>query len=205
MAELTITTFLSLDGVMQAPGGPQEDTSDGFEFGGWMAPFRDGAIRAFIVELFARAEAFLLGRGTYEIFAGYWPQFADPDDPIARALNGLPKYVASRTLNAVAWRGSSLVRDPIAEAAAIKARHGGEVQVHGSGALARSLLEHGLVDELRLLTFPVILGRGKRLFGEASAPARFSLAEVRTAKTGAVMTRYRRTGPVAVGSYARDP
>ena len=190
---------------MQAPGGPQEDTSGGFRFGGWVAPLFDDAIGAFMDDVFSRVEAFLLGRGTYEIFAAHWPRVTDPDDPIARALNGLPKYVASRTLTSAGWSGSSIVRDPIAEMAALKARHRGEIQVHGSAGLARSLLEHGLVDELRLLTFPVIVGRGKRLFGEDAAPTGLALAELRTSSTGTVMARYRRTGPVQVGSFALDP
>lgn len=205
MAELTITTFLTLDGVMQAPGGPQEDTSGGFRFGGWAVPFFDDAVGAFIDDVFSRVEAFLLGRGTYEIFAAHWPRVPDPDEPIARALNGLPKYVASRTLESVAWSGSSIVREPIAEMAALKSRHRGELQVHGSAGLARALLEHGLVDELRLLTFPVIVGRGTRLFGEASAPTSLALAELRTSSTGVAMARYRRAGPVEVGSFALEP
>lgn len=205
MAELTVTTFLTLDGVMQAPGGPQEDTSGGFAYGGWGVPSFDADIGAFMDFIFARAEAFLLGRGTYQIFAAHWPRVPDLDEPVARALNGLPKYVATRTLAAVAWSGSTIVRDPIADIAAIKARHGGEVQVHGSAGLARALIAAGVVDELRLLTFPAIVGRGKRLFGDDAAPTQLSLVEAKTSSTGVVMARYRRVGPVQVGSFALDP
>lgn len=204
MAELTITTFLTLDGVMQAPGAPQEDTSGDFPLGGWVFPYFDADLDAFMDEVFARAEAFLLGRGTYQIFASHWPRVTDPADDIARALNGLPKYVASRTLGAVDWAGSSLVRDPIAELARLTARHRGELQIHGSPGLARSLLAHGLIDELRLLTFPVIVGRGKRLFNEDAAPASFALVERRTTGAGVQIARYRRAGAVECGSFGLE-
>lgn len=204
MAELTITTFLSLDGVMQAPGGPQEDTSGDFRLGGWLVPHFDADMGAFMAGIFRRAEAFLLGRGTYQIFAAHWPRVTDPADPVARALNGLPKYVASRTLTAVDWAGASVVRDPFAALADLKARHRGEIQVHGSPGLARALLARGVVDGLRLLTFPVVLGRGKRLFGEDAAPTGFTLVESRTSSTGALMAHYRRAGEVTLGSVALE-
>lgn len=203
MADLTITTFLTLDGVMQAPVGTQEDTSGDFRLGGWLVPCFDADMGAFLDEVFARAEAFLLGRGTYQIFASHWPRVTEPAN-IARALNGLPKYVASRTLGAVDWAGSSLVRDPIAELARLMARHRGELQIHGSPGLARSLLARGLIDELRLLTFPVVVGRGKRLFNEDAAPASFALVERRTTGTGVQIARYRRAGAVERGAFGRE-
>jgi dihydrofolate reductase len=205
MAALTITMFLSLDGVVQGPGAPQEDTSGGFRLGGWVVPHDDDDLSTFIVGTFRRAEAFLLGRETYQIWAGHWPRFTDPADPIASALNRLPKYVASRTLAEVEWAGSSLVRSPIAELDALKARHRGELQVHGSAGLARSLLAAGVVDELNLMTFPVVLGRGKRLFHGDAAPAGYSLIEGRISSKGVAIARYRRAGEVAVGSFALDP
>ena len=162
MAELTVTTFLSLDGVIQAPGGPEEDTSDGFAHGGWIFPLADEALGKEIVGIFARADAFLLGRTTYDIFAGYWPKVTDPDDPIASSLNGLPKYVASRTRSSFTWHDSHHLADVVAGVAELKRRYPREVQVHGSADLLQTLIEHDLVDEYRLLTFPVTLGGGRR-------------------------------------------
>jgi len=195
MAKLTVTTFVTLDGVMQAPGGREEDTSGGFEQGGWVMPLWDDAIDAFVAEVFGRAEAFLLGRRTYEIFAGYWPRVTDASDRIASALNTLPKYVASRTLESADWEGSALIRDVPTEVAAVKERLGeGELQVHGSGDLIQSLLEHDLVDEFNVLTFPVVLGTGKRLFAEGAAPAGLRLAGSRATGTGVVLSTYEAAG-----------
>jgi len=195
MAKLTVTTFVTLDGVMQAPGGREEDTSGGFEQGGWVMPLWDDAIDAFVAEVFGRAEAFLLGRRTYEIFAGYWPRVTDESDRIASALNTLPKYVASRTLESADWEGSALIRDVPAEVAAVKERLGeGELQVHGSGDLIQSLLEHDLVDEFNVLTFPVVLGTGKRLFAEGATPAGLRLAGSRATGTGVVLSTYEAAG-----------
>jgi len=195
MAKLTVTTFVTLDGVMQAPGGREEDTSGGFEQGGWVMPLWDDAIDAFVAEVFGRAEAFLLGRRTYEIFAGYWPRVTDESDRIASALNTLPKYVASRTLESADWEGSALIRDVPTEVAAVKERLGeGELQVHGSGDLIQSLLEHDLVDEFNVLTFPVVLGTGKRLFAEGATPAGLRLAGSRATGTGVVLSTYEAAG-----------
>lgn len=199
MGRLTVTSFVSLDGVMQAPGGPAEDTSGGFAHGGWGMPLFDEACGAAIVEIFGRAGAFLLGRGTWQIFAGHWPRVTDPADPVAGALNRLPKYVASRTLQRADWAGSVIVRDVPADVARLKGQVPGELQVHGSPGLLQALLATELVDELHLFTFPVVLGRGKRLFEGGAAPAAFALAATRHGEKGVVISTYRRAGAVAHG------
>ena len=169
--KLTVTTFQTVDGVMQAPGGAEEDTSGGFDQGGWVAPHFDAKTGAFMNSVFERPEAFLLGRGTYEIFAGYWPGAADPDDPIANGLNVLPKHVASTTLTSVEWENSSLIEGDLVQGVTeLKEREGGELQVHGSANLIQTLNEHGLVDEYNVLTFPVVVGSGKRLFESGARP-----------------------------------
>jgi dihydrofolate reductase len=169
--KLTVTTFLTVDGVMQAPGGQNEDRSGGFELGGWVAPHFDADTGAFMTSVFERADAFLLGRVTYEIFAAAWPEMADPEDPIANKLNTLPKHVASTTLDTVEWEASRLIEGDVVQAVTeLKAEEGGELQVHGSGDLAHTLIEHGLVDEYNLLTFPVVVGAGKRLFPDSARP-----------------------------------
>ncbi len=169
--KLTVTTFVTVDGVMQAPGGADEDRSGGFDQGGWVAPHFDAQVDEFMTGVFTRPEAFLLGRGTYEIFAGYWPGAADPDDPIANGLNTLPKHVASTTLTEVEWENSSLLEGDVVQAVrALKEREGGELQVHGSAGLIQTLNEHGLVDEYNVLTFPVVVGGGKRLFESGAKP-----------------------------------
>jgi len=185
--KLTVTTFQTLDGVMQAPGGAEEDTSGGFDQGGWVAPHFDAEVNEFMTGVFERPEAFLLGRRTYEIFAAHWPHAADPDDPIANGLNVLPKYVASTTLTSVEWENSSLLEGDVAQAVSeLKARDGGELQVHGSANLIQTLNEHGLVDEYNVLTFPVIVGGGKRLFESGAKPA--GLEPVSSTKTPSGVT-----------------
>jgi len=204
MAELTVTTFVSLDGVMQAPGAPREDPSGGFAHGGWVFPLADAVMGETIVGNFARADAFLLGRGTYDIFAAHWPRVTDPHDPVAVALNRLPKHVASRTTKTFAWAPSQPVADPVREVTALKARYGRELQVHGSAGLLQTLIQHGLVDEYRLFIFPVVLGTGKRLFGQGAVPASLSLVSSRATTTGAVVNVYRPAGALKTGSFALD-
>ncbi len=204
MAELTITTFITLDGVMQAPGAPNEDTSGGFPYGGWVFPLTDADMGRAITEIFSKADAFLLGRTTYDIFAAYWPRVTDPYDPIAGALNSLPKFVASHTQKTFSWSNSSHVRDVMNEIADLKKRFPREVQVHGSCGLAQTLIENDLIDEYRLFTFPVILGSGKRLFGAGAVPTTLQLVRSHTTSKGVVVSVYRRGGPLKTGSFALD-
>ena len=204
MAELTLTTFLALDGVMQAPGGPSEDPSGGFPHGGWLVPHADDDMGTTMIEIFSKADAFLLGRTTYDIFAAYWPRVTDPNDPIASKLNSLPKFVASRTRTMFSWSGTTHVRDVVKEVSDLKQRFSREVQVHGSCGLAQTLIEKDLIDEYRLLTFPVILGTGKRLFGSGAVPATLALVRSRTTSKGAVVSIYRRAGSLKTGSFALD-
>jgi dihydrofolate reductase len=204
MAELTLTAFLSLDGVMQAPGGPGEDESNGFPHGGWLVPHADADMGKTMVEIFRKAEAFLLGRTTYDIFAAYWPRVTDPGDLIAAKLNSLPKFVASRTRSSFEWNNTAHVRDVVKEAAELKQRFSGEVQVHGSVGLAQTLIENDLVDEYRLLVFPVLLGTGKRLFGSGAVPRTLKLVRSSTTSTGVVVSVYRPAGGLKTGSFALD-
>jgi dihydrofolate reductase len=199
---LTLTTFISLDGVVQAPGGPDEDRDGGFELGGWTVPYWSDELGAAVGAWFGEADAFLLGRRTYEIFAAAWPTVTDVDDPVAGPLNALPKYVASRTLDEVSWNGSELLRGDVAQAVAeLKRKPGRELQVHGSGGLAQTLIEHGLVDEYRLLTYPVVLGKGKRLFGASAHPAALRRLEHRDTSTGVSIDVYEAAGEPEVGSF----
>ncbi len=200
MGKLVVGTFLTLDGVMQAPGGPDEDRDGGFPHGGWLVPHFDERIGEIMTEWARRADAFLLGRRTYEIFAASWPNATDPADEIAAALNGRPKFVASRTLDRVEWNNSTLLEGDVAgEVARLKARVGGEIQVHGSGDLLQTLLARDLVDTLRLWLFPVVLGTGKRLFGAGAIPRSFRLVETQLATTGAVLHVYERVGGLRYG------
>jgi dihydrofolate reductase len=202
MALVTMTTFVSLDGVMQAPGAPKEDASGGFQYGGWLVPYFNEESGAFMADVFSRADAFLLGRTTYQIFAAHWPHVTDPKDPIATKLNALPKYVASQTLGKAEWGPATILRDVAKQLGDVKAKHAREVQVHGSAGLAQTLLRHGLVDELHLLTFPVILGAGKRLFGSGTVPTAFKLLSTKTTGTGVTIQTLRPAGPPALGSFA---
>ncbi len=193
--QLTITTFLSVDGVYQGPGGPHEDRSDGFDRGGWLVPHFDEATGQFMEDVFSKVDAFLLGRRTYDIFAASWPKVTDPDDPIASRLNTLPKYVVSTTLRTADWQDSTIIKGDIAaEVARLKETPGRELQVHGSGMLARTLLENDLVDELRLLVFPVIVGAGRRLFPEAGVATGLRLVDSRTTGSGVAIHVYQPTG-----------
>ena len=201
MGKLVVTESLSVDGVMQAPGGPNEDTEGGFEHGGWVAPHFDDELGGRAVEGALRPDALLLGRRTYEIFAAHWPR-AGGDDPIAAKLNAMPKYVASRTLDAVDWNNSTLLQGDAAEAVAkLKRDQGGELGVYGSGDLVQSQMAIDLVDELELWVFPVVLGTGKRLFAGGTVAAGLELADAATSGTGVVMSTYRRAGEVKRGSF----
>jgi dihydrofolate reductase len=200
--ELTVTTFVSLDGVMQAPGGPTEDDSNGFSYGGWVFPLADEDMGTFTAEVFDRADAFLLGRRTYDIFAGYWPHVTDPEDPVAGPLNTLPKYVVSTTLEKAEWDNTTIISSDVVERIRrLKARPGRELQIHGSGALVRSLMAHGLIDTYHLLIFPVYLGRGTRFFPEGGPPTAFRPTDVRTTSSGIVINTLKPTGPATFGSF----
>jgi dihydrofolate reductase len=202
---LTLHTFLTLDGVMQAPGGPDEDTAGGFRYGGWSAPYGDQDFGVAMTGWFEHATAFLLGRKTYQIFAGYWPKVTDPGDPIATKLNALPKYVASATLESADWNNSTLLGgDVVTEVGKLKERPGDELQVHGSGELAQALIEHDLVDEYRLLIFPVHLGSGQKLFRDGAGAAALRLIQSSVTSTGVIIASYVPDGPARLGSYALD-
>jgi dihydrofolate reductase len=198
--KLTATMFQSADGVVQGPGGPGEDTSGGFTRGGWVAPHIDPVFGEQVSSWFSHADAFLLGRHTYEIFAGYWPKVTDTADPVAGPLNARPKYVVTRTLSTVDWPGASIVEgDPAAGIRAVKEQPGDELQVHGSPTLVRFLLAEGLLDELRLITFPVIVGAGRRLFPESGPDAALALLEAKPTGAGAVIHTYAIAGPPVYG------
>ena len=203
MRKLTVNTFSTLDGVMQAPGGPEEDPTGGFEHGGWSAGYWDESMGEWMGEFMGKPFDLLLGRKTYEIFAAHWPH--QRDEPGAEQLNSATKYVASRTLDSVEWENSQLLEGDAAEAVArLKEQDGPETQVHGSSDLIQTLLEHGLVDELRVWIFPVVLGTGKRLFGDGAVPAGLELVDSRTASTGVVFLTYAPAGEIKYGSFARD-
>ena len=200
---LTLHTFLTLDGVMQAPGGPDEDTDGGFAHGGWSFPYGDEDFGAAVVGWFGHASAFLLGRKTYEIFSGHRPRVTDPADPIAGKLIALPKYVASTTLTSADWHDTTLLSgDVAAEVAKLKELPGDELQVHGSGELAQALIEADLIDEYRLLYFPVHLGPGKKLFRDSARPAALRLVSTSVTGAGVIIASYAPAGPPRHGSYA---
>jgi len=202
MRKLVVLTFVTLDGVMQAPGGPEEDTSGGFKYGGWSAGYWDDMLDKVMGEQMSEPFDLLLGRKTYEIFAGYWPS-AKQDLDIAEKFNKCTKYVASKTLNELGWKNSVLLKGDVAEEIReLKGRDGPELQVHGSGNLVQTLLKNDLVDELRLKFFPITLGNGKRLFAEGTIPAGFKLADSKVSTTGVIVATYRRDGKVRTGSMA---
>jgi dihydrofolate reductase len=185
---LALHTFLTLDGVMQAPGG-------------WSFPYGDEEFANPMISWFEHADAFLLGRKTYDIFNSYWPQHDDPADPIASRLNRLPKHVASRTRSSFEWENTSQVSDVVSEVTKLKEQPGDELQVHGSGALAHTLIDHDLIDEYRLMIFPVHLGSGKKLFADGAKAASLRLLSSRATSSGIVIATYEPAGDVRYGSY----
>jgi dihydrofolate reductase len=204
--KLTTITHVSLDGVMQGLGGADEDRSGGFERGGWAIPLFDDEAEAFLIEVLGRADAFLFGRKTYEIFAGSWGTGSwganEGDNPISLALNTKPKYVASATLTEPQWEGTTVLSDDLAAAVAeLKAKPGGELQVQGSGTLIRWLMEHDLVDEINLFTYPVVVGQGTRLFPDNGPDRAFELIELQATPGGVIIQVYRPAGrPEYAGS-----
>jgi dihydrofolate reductase len=193
--KLTTTTQVSVDGVMQGPGGSEEDRRGGFERGGWGRGHPDSEVMTFIVELYQRADAFMFGRRTFELFAGYWGVMEAGSHPIADALNTRPKYVASTTLTDPQWADTTVLSSDVAAAIGeLKAKPGGELQVHGSGKLIRWLLDNKLVDEMNLLIVPVVVGQGTRLFPDTGPDTALDLVNSRAFPKGATLQVYRPTG-----------
>ena len=206
MRKITAATFVSLDGVMQAPGGPDEDPTGGFKFGGWTFPYFDEALGASLDETFRKPFDLLLGRKTYDIFAAYWP-YAEggPDAPIAEAFNRVTKYVASRSTRKFDWNNSQwLGEDTVASLKKIKAGDGPDLLIQGSGDLIQTLLQHGLIDEFTVLVFPLLLGKGKRLFGEGTVPSGLKLVKSQSYPTDVIVATYRPDGEVKTGSFASE-
>lgn len=201
--QLTVTTFTSVDGVMQGPGGRDEDRSDGFGLGGWLVPYVDEEFGEIVDGIFSRAGEILLGRATYETFYPYWSQLADSDDIVASRLNKLPKHVATNSRETLEWKNSRVISgDVAAEIRRLKERSGGELQVHGSHGLIQTLLAEGLVDAFNLLIFPVVLGEGKRLFGRGTVPASLELTASRVTGKGVIAATYEPTGTFEQGDFA---
>src|SRR4029450_1646105 len=193
--QLTVTTFLSVDGVYQGPGGPEEDRRDGFDRGGWLVPHFDEATGQFMEEVFGEVDAFLLGRRACEIFAASWPNATDPNDAVAKALNTLPKYVASTTLTNPEWANTTVLEGDLTSAVrSLKERDGRELQGHGSGKLVQFLLANDLVDRMNLLVFPVIVGAGRRLFPDRGIATGLALGKSRSTPSGVAISVYRTSG-----------
>jgi dihydrofolate reductase len=200
--KLTVHTFVTLDGVMQGPGGAEEDRTGGFEEGGWLMPFGDEDFGRIVSGWFKSADALLLGRTTYGLFESFWPQVTDPEDPVATAINTLPKHVVSTTLTDPTWANTTVIGDAVAGVKELKAESGRELQVHGSCGLVHTLHDAGLVDEYRLLVAPVVLGQGKKLFADGSAPTGFELVETERTGAGCTYLVLRPSGDVRVGEAA---
>ena len=202
MRELIVNTFVTLDGVMQAPGGPEEDPSGGFEHGGWSFGYWDEQMMGVMGESMSKPFDLVLGRKTYEIFAAHWPH---TDEPGAEPLNNATKHVASTTLKELDWQNSELIGDDVpAGIRALKEQDGPELQVHGSANLIQTLLEHGLVDEFRVWIFPLVLGKGKRLFDGGTVPEGLELTSSQVSPSGVIMTAYRTGAEIKGGSFALD-
>ncbi|MFK8332656.1 dihydrofolate reductase family protein [Pseudomonas sp. BJa5] len=204
MRKLTVAAFISLDSVIQAPGGPQEDTDGGFRFGGWVVPYADEDFGQAMGELFSQPFELLLGRRTYDIFAAYWPgvQADSEDHGIAELFNSVPKHVATHQVATLKWQNSRALKGNLVDAIrALKQQDGPRLLTQGSGHLVRQLLAAGLVDELRLITFPILLGRGKRLFDDKGQPSAFTLVHSSSTPGGLLINCYERSGEVRTGSF----
>jgi dihydrofolate reductase len=200
MRKLSVNTFLTLDGVMQAPGGPEEDPTGGFAYGGWSVNYWDETMGEIMGKAMAAPFDLVLGRKTYEIFAAHWPY---SDDPTAKKLNQATKHVASRSLDRVTWQNSRLIAGDVAqEVTRLKREDGPELQVHGSGNLLQTLLSAGLIDEFRLWIFPLVVGKGKRLFADGTVPQGLRLADSVSSTTGVLIGTYRPAGAIKTGSFA---
>ena len=200
MRKLVVTTFLTLDGVMQAPGGPEEDPDENFEYGGWSFNYFDETMGEIMDGIMGKPFDLVLGRKTYEIFAGFWPNA--PEEAGGKPLNDATKYVASRTLTSLDWANSVLIEGEVPEAvAALKQGDGPELQVHGSSNLLQTLLKHELVDEFHLHAFPVVVGSGKRLFADGATPTGLKLVDSKVTSTGVVSGTYLPAGPIQTGTF----
>lgn len=198
--KLTLNTFLSLDGVMQGPGGPDEDRTGGFTQGGWVVPFADEEFGAIVGDWFTRTDEVLIGRTTYDMFFTFWSTVTDPDDVVATKLNTRPKHVVSTTLRDPLWQNTSVIANDVVDTVAkLKAQPGGELQVHGSCGLAHTLHDAGLIDEYRLVIFPVVVGGGKRLFENGSVPGSLSLVSSTVTSKGVVALTLQPAGELGVG------
>jgi dihydrofolate reductase len=197
--KLTVTTFVTLDGVMQGPGGHDEDLSGGFELGGWVSPHIDEDFGRRIDEIFGRAEAILLGRTTYDLMSAYWSQVPDEDNVVSSGLNNLPKHIATTRPDSITWNNAHPIDGDVVEfVQELKEEPGGELQVHGSHGLIQTLLGAGLVDEINLFIFPVVLGEGKRLFEPGTPPTGMQLENGEITSTGAIIATYKATGAPAL-------
>ena len=202
MRRIVVATSISLDGVMQAPGGPQEDPAGGFTLGGWTAPHFDEALGASLGGIFGQPFDLLLGRKTYDIFAAHWPHVSDPNDPIAATFNRVTKYVASRSQPKLEWRNSQLLGpDVAATLRKLKSADGADLLVQGSSDFLQTLWREGLVDEFSVLIFPLVLGKGKRLFGSGALPVALKLVTSRSFPTGVIVANYRPDGAVRTGDF----
>jgi len=205
MPKIVVNAFLTLDGVMQAPGGPDEDLEGGFEHGGWQFPYADEVMGRLITDGFADADGFLLGRKTYDIFSNYWSKITDPDNAIAASLNSLPKYVMSRSLEQVTWNNSSLLKgDVVAEIQKLRKEPGRTIQTWGSTDALQTLMKNGLIDEYRIFIFPVVLGSGKRLFGGGTVPLALKQTESVTSDKGATFHRLVSAGKPEYGTMGPE-
>lgn len=201
---IVLMTFLSVDGVYQGPGGPDEDRTDGFDRGGWLVPFADPAFERIATEWTSSATGFLFGRRTYEAFSAVWPTITDPADHNAARLNSLPKFVVTSKQVDTSWGPVTVIGDDVgARLTSMKQHRDGELQIHGSGTLGRSLLAAGLVDELRVVTAPVVVGKGHKLFGDTDASIGFELHSSDHTPSGLTMSRFTYTGDAATGEYKR--
>lgn len=199
---IALTQFVTLDGVCQGPGSPTEDTSDGFTHGGWLVPYLDARFIQQASDWLDLADGLLLGRRTYEAFARDWPQITDPEDPFTERMNSLPKYVVSNTLVDGGWSPTTVLRgDPARAVAALRARPGRELQIHGSARLGNSLLSAGLVDTLRLVVAPTVIGSGRRLLTHPAEPVGLRLVRQEATASGLLLLAYETTGTAPVGTY----
>ena len=203
MRKVITGAFVSLDGVMQAPGGPEEDPTRGFKFGGWVVPYIDEVFGQAVDKMFSPPFDLLLGRKTYEIFAAHWPYAEGGDyDSIAKLFNGTTKYVATRSTMELAWKGSIALHDAVVDVARLKREVGPPLVTQGSCDLIQTLLASDLIDEIHLFTFPIVLGNGKKLFSEGAKPAALRLVDYRVTTTGVVIACYHRAGDVATRDIA---